>query len=257
MRISAFGAAAITGIAALLGQNFAVYAAEVRLITLPAFKSLFEELAPNFETATGHKLVIEARLFSQLKERIDAGDFDVAVSTATMTDYLAKQNKTVVGTRVEFSRVGIGAAVAAGSPKPDISSVDAFKRALLNAKSISIPTKESTAGAYLSSLVVRLGLLNDIKSKLKESTGGGQTPRAIATGEADLGLSLLTEFVHVKGVEIVGPIPSELQRYVIETAAVGIAAKEPNAADTLVEYLMRPVAVAVIKAEGMEPIPPQ
>jgi molybdate transport system substrate-binding protein len=178
----------------------------------------------------------------------------VAISSGPVTDYLSKQGKIVVDKRIEFSRVGIAVAVPAGSPKPDISSVAQFKSALLNAKSINIPPSESTAGGYLSNLFDRLGVSDELRSKLKVSAGGGQTPKAVASGEAELGISLASEFVHVSGVEIVGPLPSELQLYALQTAAVGTAAKEPTAAENLVRYLTTPAAGAIIEREGLEPI---
>jgi molybdate transport system substrate-binding protein len=257
MRMNAFASAVKLSFVVLLVQGVTVKAAEIRVISLPAYESLLKKLDPVFATATGHKLVIESGLFSQLKGRIDAGDFDVAISSGPVTDYLSKQGKTVASKRIEFSRVGIGVAVPAGSPKPDITSVAEFKRALLNAKSISIPSKESTAGGYLVHLFDRLGVSDDLRSKLRISGGGGQTPKAVAGGEADLGISLVSEFVNVRGVEIVGPLPSELQLYAIQTAAVGATAKEPNAAEILISYLTTPTAAVIIKAEGLEPIAPR
>jgi molybdate transport system substrate-binding protein len=253
-KMNALTSAARLGLFFLLGQGVTVEAAEIQIISLPAYTSLLEKLDPLLATTTGHRLVIESGLFSQLKGRIDTGDFDVAISSGPVTDYLAKQGKTVPSKRIEFSRVGIAAAVPAGSPKPDITSVPEFKQALHNAKSISIPSKESTAGGYLINLFDRLGVSDDLKSKLKISSGGGQTPKAIAAGEAALGISLASEFVHVPGVDVVGPLPSELQLFVIQTAAVGVTAKEPGAAENLISYLATPAAVALIRAEGFEPI---
>jgi molybdate transport system substrate-binding protein len=238
----------------LLTQGVTVHAAEITVITLPAYKSLLEKLNPVFTTTTGHTLVIESGLFSQLKARIDAGDFDVAISSGAITDYLESQGKTLANKRIEFSRVGIAAAVPAGSPKPDITSVAEFNRALRNAKSISIPPKESTAGGYLVTLFDRLGVSDEVKAKLKVSSGGGQTPKAIAVGEADLGISLASEFVDVPGIEVVGPLPSEVQFYAIQTAAVGATARETGAAGILLSYLATPAAIALIQAEGLEPV---
>ncbi len=254
MRIRELAAAATIAITLNVAIARTGEAAEIRVISIPAYIYLFQKLTPAFENTTGHKLVIDFGLFSHLKGRIDAGDFDVAISTAAMTDYLAKEGKTVPSTRVEFSRIGIGVGVPAGAPKPDIGSVDAFKQTLLNAKSISIPPKESAAGGYLISLMERLGIASNIGSKLNITGGGGQTPKAVSAGEVELGITLISEFVPFRGVEIVGPLPSELQHYVVATAAVGTMAKEPNAAETLVKFLTSTPTVALFKAEGLEPV---
>jgi molybdate transport system substrate-binding protein len=253
-RMNVLRPSATLAVGFLLAHGTLVEAAEIRVVSLPAYASLLGKLNPVFATTAGHELVIESGLFSQLKARIDAGDFDVAFSSGPITDYLAKQGRIVPSQRIEFSRVGISVAVPAGSPKPDIASVSKFMQVLHNARSISIPPKESTAGDYLISLFDRLSVIDDLKSKLKISSGGLQTPKALAAGEADLGISLASEFVHVSGVQVVGPLPPELQLYVIQTAAVGVTAKEPGAAATLVKYLSTPAAIALIKAEGFEPI---
>ena len=229
-------------------------AAEVRIGTLPAFKKLMEEIAPVFESVTGHKVTVYSGLISELRSQIEGGQFDVIISTAALTAYLAKENRTIETSRKNFSRAGIGAAVRTGTTKPDISSVAAFKNALLAARSISIPTKENTAGAYLVELMERLGVLEAVKSKLLVSTGGGQTPKAVASGEAEIGLSLLNEFVPVPGLAVLGFIPKELQRYVVETAGISVVAKEPGAAMEFLQFLSTPAAVAKIKADGLEVI---
>jgi molybdate transport system substrate-binding protein len=254
MRSIAHTTAATIAVMLLVGWTLASQAAEIRVISLPAYKSLLENLNPTFASKAGHTLAVEYGLFPQLKGRLDAGDFDVAISSGVMTDYLATQGKTIPNTRIVFSRVGIGVGVATGATKPDISSTAAFKRALLNATSISIPPKESTAGGYLIGLMERLGIADDVKSKLTITGGGGQTPRAIAAREADLGITLITEFVHVRGIDVVGPLPSELQHYVIQTGAVGTTAKAPEAAEALIKYLTTPAAAALIEAEGLEPL---
>jgi molybdate transport system substrate-binding protein len=229
-------------------------AAEVRIGTLPAFKKLMEEIAPAFENITGHKVTVYSGLISELRSKIEGAQFDVIISTAALSAYLSKENRTIESNRTNFARAGIGAAVRSGAPKPDISTVEAFKSALLAARSISIPTKESTAGAYLVELMEKLGVLEAVKSKLLVSTGGGQTPKAVASGEAEIGLSLLNEFVPVRGLAVLGFIPTELQRYVVGTAGVSVTAKEPSAATKFIQFLGTPAAIAKIKADGLETI---
>jgi molybdate transport system substrate-binding protein len=220
----------------------------VQIIANPGMKPVFEELTPQFERASGHKIVVQYGLFDQLRERIEAGDFDVAITTGKTADY-----KFIDGTRTGIARVGIGVVIRAGAPKPDISTTESFKRALLDAKSISY-TKGSTAGTYLAGLMERLGIAEEMKQKTKLMGGGGQNPKAVAAGEIELGLSIISDILPVAGVEVLGPLPPELQNYVMETAGVGIATKDRAAADALIAFLKGPIAKSIFKAKGFEPI---
>ena len=221
-------------------------ATEIKVLANPAMKPVFEALLPQFEQSTGHKFVVQYGLFDQLKGSIDAGEFDMAVTTGQVVEYLTN------GTHTDIARTGIGVAIRVGAPKPDISTAEAFKRALLNAKSISY-TKGSTAGLYLASLMERLGIAEEMKAKTKLLGGGGQNPKAVAAGEVELGLSIIPDILVVPGVEVLGPLPQELQHYVIETAVVS-KVKEHTAADALLTFLKGPRAAAALNAFGFEPI---
>jgi molybdate transport system substrate-binding protein len=228
-------------------------AAEIRVISNPGMKSVFEELAPQFERMTGHRVLIQYGLMAQLKAPIDAGEFDVAISTGPVTAYLNERGMTVPDSRADVARVGIGVSVRAGAPKPDISTVSAFKRTLLNAKSISY-TGGSAAGTYIAGMLERLGIAAEMKPKTRILGGGGQNPKAVAAGEVELGLSVISDIVPVPGAELLGPLPAELQTYIVETAAVGIASKEPQAAGALIKFLLAPAATPVFRAKGLEPM---
>jgi len=249
--LSAAAAPAVLGVLSLFIQGSVADAAEIRVISNPGMKSVFEELAPQFERMTGHRLLIQYGLIAQLKAPIDAGEFDVAISTGPVTDYLNKRGMTVPDSRTDIARVGIGVSVRAGAPKPDISTVSAFKRALLNAKSISY-TGGSAAGTYIAGMLERLGIAAEMKPKTRILGGGGQNPKAVAAGEVELGLSIISDIVPVQGAELLGPLPNELQTYIIETAAIGINSKEPQVAGALIKFLAAPAAAQVMRALGLE-----
>jgi len=230
-------------------------ASDIRTIANPGMKPVFDELGPQFQRASGHKIIVKYALFNQLKGQIDAADFDFAITTGKVVRYLVDQRKFAEGTRTDVARTGIGVAIRAGAPKPDISTTESFKRALLNAKSVSY-TKGSTAGTYLAGLMERLGITEQMKGKTKVMSGPGQNPRAVAAGEVELGLSIIPDIVTtpISGVQLLGPLPPELQNYVVETAGIGIAARDRAAADALLAFLKGPVAAAVFRARGFEPL---
>jgi len=252
MKIRSFLAAAKMGFALLVVQGLAAEAAEVRVIAGVAMSAVMGELGPQFERATGHKLVIWYGNTGTIKQRIEAGDaFDLAMFGVGGIDDFTKQGKIAAGTHAEIARVGMGVGVRAGAPKPDISSVDAFKRALLNAKSVTyIP--EGAVGIHLARVFQRLGISEQMKAKTKPQQGAEGLAQAVAGGEAELGFMFTNQLLSVRGVALIGPFPPELQNYNVFTAAVGTAAKQPEAAKALIKFLTSPAAVAVIKAKGME-----
>jgi len=256
MGIRSVAAAAKIGFMILLAQGVAAQAAQVKVLSAVAMRSVMNELGPQFERATGHKLVIKFEVIGVLKRQVDAGEaFDVAILTSNTIDDLVKAGKIAAGTRADIARSGIGVVVRAGVPKPDISSADAFKRAMLNAKSITY-AKDTPPAIHIASLVERLGIAEQMKPKIKLLEGAGGTGRivhAVAAGEADLGFAVISAIDLVPGAELLGPLPPELQNDIVYTGGVGAAAKEADAGKALIKFLMVPAAVAVIKSKGMEP----
>ena len=254
MRIRPFLAAAKIGFALLLVQGLAADAAEVKVIAGVAMRAMMGELGPQFERAMGHKLVIWYGHAGSIPRRIKAGEaFDLLVSGSLGLDEYTKQGKIAADTRTGIARVGMGVGARAGAPKPDISSADAFKRALLNAKSVTY-NPEGAPGIHLAGVLERLGIAQQMKAKTKPVAKG--VVQAVADGEAELGFAFTNEVLSVRGAELVGPFPPELQRYTLFTAGVATAAKQPEAAKALIKFLRSPAAVAVIKAKGMEPATP-
>ena len=253
MRMHSVVAAAKIAFVVLLVQTAAADAAEVKLLSVVALGPALNELAPQFERATGHKLAIQYGSSPAFKQQIEAGEtFDLAILTAPVIDDLTRQGKVAGGTRAVIARSGIGVAVRADAPNSDISSVDAFKRALLNATSITY-APEGAITVHLPKVFDRLGIAEEIKVKTRPQKSVDGVLQAVANGEAELGFATIGAILSVRGAKLLGAFPSELQDYVVFTAAVGTAAKEAEGANALIKFLTAPAAVSVIKAKGMEP----
>jgi molybdate transport system substrate-binding protein len=231
----------------------AVRAADLKVLASNGVKGTLEELAPAFERASGNKLAITFDLAAVLKRRIEAGEaFDLAILTSAGIDDLAKQGKVDGASRTSIARSGVGIGVRSGASRPDISSADALKRALLAAKSITW-AKEGASGAYFASVVQKMGIAEQIKPRLNLGATGAQVGELIAKGEVEMGALLINEFLAVKGVDVVGPLPPELQSYTIFHGGVSAASKNAAAARALMQFLTTPAAGAVFKSKGQEP----
>jgi molybdate transport system substrate-binding protein len=228
-------------------------AAEIKLLVSNALKSTMEELAPQFEKASGHKLSQTFGAAAEIKASIEKGAaVDVAILTTAVTDDLIKEGKLTAAGRADIARSGAGVAGRKGAPKPDISTPDAFKRALVDAKSIAYVEAGATA-PYIKSLFERLGIAEQVKSKLKPQPTSNPAAKAVANGEAELGITQISEILPYAGAELVGPLPAELQLYTVYPAAVAAETKEPDAARALIKFLTAPAAIAVLKAKGLSP----
>jgi len=219
-------------------------AAEIKVLTAGAFKQVLLTLLPDFERTTGHKVTLENDTLGALSKRIEGGEaFDLAVLTPAAVNDLSGKGKFVAGSRVNLARVGVGVVVKEGAPKPDIGSVDAFKRALLAAKSVAYidPAAGGSSGIYVAGLLDKLGIAGEVK------------PAHIAKGEAELGIHQISEILPVKGVTLVGPLPADIQNYTVYAAGIGAQAKESEAAKALLKALSGPAAAEVLKSKGMEP----
>jgi len=238
----------------LLVRAAAAHAAEVKILTAGAMKAVVLELVPAFEKETGHKAAVDNDTAGGLAKRIQGGEaFDLAVITPAVASELAAKGKIVADSQVNVARVGVGVVVKEGAPLPDISSVEAFKRALLAAKSVAYidPASGGSSGIYLVGLFDKLGITAEIKPKARLKQGG-YVAELIANGEAELGLHQISEILPVKGVKLVGPLPAEIQNYTTYAAGVGADAKQPDGARTMMKLLAGPAADAVLKARGME-----
>jgi molybdate transport system substrate-binding protein len=223
------------------------HAAEVTLLCSNALKSVIEELAPQFERASGHRLTIVYGSTGALKARVDKGEaFDLAIFGAGAIDGLIKDGK--LAGRSEVASSGMGVAIRKGAPKPDLSSTDAFKRTVLNARSIAF-SEDGVTGVYIKGLFQRLGIADEVKPK----TVHGRGAETVAEGKAELGITQISEILPVAGVEVAGPLPRDVQQVTAFPAAVSTTAKAPDAARTLQKYLATPEAAGVMRSRGLEP----
>ena len=243
-------------IAAVLGMSAQpAAAAEIKVLTTGAFKQVVVALVAEFEKATGHKVVVDHGTVGQLTKRVDGGEtFDVLVLNPRGIEDYIKKGKIVAGSNANLAKVGVGVMVKAGAPKPDIGSVEAFKQALLNAKSVGYidPASGGSSGIYVAGLLDKLGIADAIKSKVRLQRGG-HVSDLVVSGQAELGIHQMSEIVSEKGVTLVGPLPAAIQNHT--TYAVGLAAGARNAeaARAFIKVLTGPAAAAALKFRGMEP----
>ena len=240
------------GLALVLSPIASVQAAELQVLAGGAMSGPLKELGAQFESASGHKLAFRFGTTPELiKLATTAGPFDLAVVPREVFKDAAAQAQFASGPTTDIARAGLGVAVRAGAPKPDISTPEALKQTLLKAQSIaSIP--ESAAGAQVLRAFERLGIGEAMKAKTEVQTAPAQIVQAVAKGEAELGVFLLNVLT-APGLDVVGPFPAELQQEVVFTAAVAANSKEAEAAKAFIAYLKTPAAIAMIKAKGMNP----
>ena len=224
-------------------------AAELTLLISNALKTVMEDIAPRFEAATAHKLTITYGSTNPMKARIEKGEaFDLTILGDAAIDDLIKQGKLVGSTRAVVARSALGIAIRQGAAKPDVSTTEAFKRTMLEAKSIAY-LDDGLTGTYLKVLFQRLGIADNVKSKHKGVRGA----EAVAAGEVELGVTQISEILYQKGTQLAGPLPPEIQNYTNFSSAVSAGAKQPDAAKALLKYFVSPDAVRVMKANGLEP----
>jgi molybdate transport system substrate-binding protein len=225
---------------------------ELQVFAPRAIVTVLGEVGEQFERQTGHKLIVTSGVAAALVARIRAGaPFDAVVATPPQITGLIADGKVLADTRTRLVRSGIGVEVRAGAPKPDISTVDAFRRALLDAKSIAF-LKEGASGVYLAGLLDRLGVADAVNPKITRPDSD-IVSELVARGDIELGMVVITQILTSPGVELVGPLPAEVQSYVTFVGAVASNSHAPDDARALLEFLTGPVAVPVIKAQGMEP----
>jgi len=211
-----------------------------------------KEIATQFESATGHKLVFRFGTTPELiRLATNGGPFDLAVVPREVFKDAAARAQFASGPTTDIARVGLGVAVRSGAPKPDISTPDALKQTLLKAQSIaSIP--ESAAGNQVLRVFERLGISEAMKAKMKSQAAPALLVKAVANGDAELGV-FLVNVLTAPGLDLVGPFPAEVQQEVVFTAALAANTREAEAAKAFIIYLTTPGATAVIKAKGMDP----
>src|SRR5438067_13795599 len=239
--------------AAALALASSAQAAELVVIASNGVKAALEELAPHYEQASGNKVSIKWGVAAVLKRDIEAGaPFDLAVLTSPIIADLAKQGKIAAGTETPIARSAAGLRVRNGAAKPDLSSPEALKRAVLAAKSLTW-AKEGASGTSFLNALHKLGIADDAKRKADLAADGATAAQKVASGQVDLGALLINEIMAQPGVEVAGPLPAELQTYTAFSSGVAAASENAAAAKALVDHLRSPDARAAFKAKGQEP----
>jgi molybdate transport system substrate-binding protein len=250
--------ALLLGFAGALLLSASASAAEIRVMISGGLTAAFNALVPEFEKQTGNKVLVAygpsmGTTVNAIPVRLERGEpADVLIMVGYALADLAKKGKVVPDSEVELVKAGIGVAVKAGTPKPDISTPASVKSALLAAKSVAY--SDSASGVYVSTeMFKKLGIEDEMKGKARMIPA---TPVAeiVAKGEAELGLQQISELKPVAGIDIVGPLPADLQKITIFSAGIATASKEPEAGKTLIRFLSSPAASAEIVKSGMEPI---
>jgi molybdate transport system substrate-binding protein len=259
MRLSIHVRALALGILTATLLTAPVSAAEVRVMISGGLTAAYKALVPEFERATGHKVLTAygpsmGTTANAIPVRLERGEpADVLIMVGYALDDLAKQGKVVQDSRVELVKSPIGVAVKSGTPKPDISSADAVKRALLAAKTIAY--SDSASGVYVSTaMFAKLGIADAMKDKARKIPAR-PVGEIVAHGDAELGFQQISELKPVEGIDIIGPLPDELQKITVFSAGIASVSKEPDAGKALIKFLASPAAAATMVKSGLDPIP--
>jgi molybdate transport system substrate-binding protein len=230
-------------------------AAEIRLLCAVALHPAIDALIPDFEKSSGHKVTVAYGTAGAVADRVQKGDAaDIVISSVPMIDRLQAQGKVVAGDRVIIAKVGVGAFVRKGAAKPDISSVDAFKRSMLAARSIAYPDPAGggASGIYVASLLERLGIAGDMKPKTKLLPPTEVLYGSVASGDVEIGFNQISEILAQPTVELAGPLPSAIQNYTQFVPGIVTGNSQTDAARALVTFLSSSPAQTVLKAKGFE-----
>jgi molybdate transport system substrate-binding protein len=229
-------------------------AAEMKLLCAVALHPAIDVLAPEFEKSSGHKVTVAYGTAGAVVNRIQKGEAaDIAISSVPMIDRLQKQGKVVPGDRVVIAKVGVGVFVRKGAAKPDIGSAEAFKRAMLAAKSIIYPdpARGGASGIYVHSLLDKLGIAAEMKPKTTFSTLG-TLYKSVAAGKVEIGFNQVSEILAQPTIELVGPLPSEIQNYTQFVPGIVTGSSNADPAKALIAFLYSPAAKTVLKEKGFE-----
>jgi len=234
----------------------AAHAAEIKVLTAGVMKEIILLLKPKFEKQSGHNLTVNVAPAGTLAKRIEAGEvFDLAVITRPAIEILIEKGKIAAGSRTDLAGVGIGVVVKTGAPLPDISTGDSFKRSVLAAKSLTHtdPAAGATSGIYLAKLFERLGIADQVKSKVI-LVPGGSSALLVARGEVELAIQQISEIFTVPGTTYVGPLPAEIQNITVYSAGVSTNTQQADAARAFIRILTGPEVAGMLKPHGLNPV---
>jgi len=224
---------------------------EIKVLSSIATREAYLQLVPQFERTTGHKVATTWAGTTDIMKRMAAGErYDLVMISSAELDELITQGKIVAGSRVDIAKSGIGVAVRAGASRPDISSGEALKQALLAAKTVGYTSGPS--GVYMASLIERMGIAAEVKPKHRGVPSGGTVGTIVASGEAEIGFQQVSELVHIPGIDFIGPLPPDVQHVTVFSSGIHVGATNPDAAKALVTFLTAPPAHSAIKAAGLD-----
>jgi molybdate transport system substrate-binding protein len=253
-------AAAIFAVAALC-KPVVADAAEIRVLASGVLKLALTRLVPDFEKSSGDTVTVEYGPAGSVAKRVERDEpADVAIVTASQLEELESNGKIAKGSRVNIAGIAIGVAVRKGAPKPDIGTVEAFKRALLASRAIGYrdPVTGSTSGTYTAHMIERLGIAQDMQSRTRLDRSEGDRPenvfRPLASGEIEMQIGQITEIVLAPGIELVGPLPPEIQNTTVLSAGIVTTSKMPERAKALIDFLSSPATAVSLKADGFQPV---
>lgn len=230
-------------------------AAELKVYSTIGVQGAVEELASQFEQASGHHLVMTWATAPMLVKRLQGGETaDVMILNLAGIDTMSKEGRIAAGSAVTLASSGVAIAVKAGAPKPDISTPAALKKTLLDARSISYtdPAAGGASGIYFAKLLDRMGIADAVNAKNTYPPPGGYSGQFLLTGEAELAVQQKPELMHIAGTEIVGPLPGDLNVVTVFAAGIWVDSKHREAAKKLVEFLHSPPAAAIFNARGLD-----
>jgi molybdate transport system substrate-binding protein len=230
----------------------AAQATELKVLASGAVKEAYTEMVPQFEKASGHQVVITWAGTNDIKKKIAAGEvYDLIVVASPEMDGFIKDGKVAAGSKADLVKSGVGVAVKAGITKPDLSSAEALKKALIAAKSVGY--SQGPSGAYMVILFDKMGIADQIKAKAKVTQPGIPVASLIRGGEAEIGFQQVSELIHEKGIEFLGPLPTEIQRITTFSGGIHTASKEQAAAKALQSFLTAPERAGELKKHGLSP----
>jgi molybdate transport system substrate-binding protein len=225
--------------------------AEITVLSSIATKEAYLELVPQFESASGHTVSTTWAGTTAIVQRMAAGErYDLIVISSTELDELIKQGGIVAGSRVDLAKSGIGIAVRAGAPRPDVRSSAALKQALLSAKTVGYTSGPS--GVYMAGLIEKMGIAAEVKPKHRGVPSGGTIGTIVASGGAEIGFQQVSELVHIPGIDYIGPLPPDIQCVTVFSCGLQAGASQPDAAKALVAFLTTPAAKNVMTKHGLE-----
>lgn len=240
----------------IVALSSSAFASEIKVFCTQGLTGVITKLRPQLERETGDRLVITLGATGGLVTRVNNGEaFDVIIISNTALENLAKQGKVVDQGRTDLARAGIAVAIRRGAARPDISSVESFKRALLAAKSIAYtnPADGGVSGVYVAQLIKKLGLTEQLAPKIRLARGGTSSGVLVASGEAEIAIQMASDLIPVPGVEVVGPLPAEIQSFAVLSAGVSTGSADRAAAKQFILLLSSPTVYPVLRETGLEP----